>query len=100
MASGSIPAIHFMFKILEAQLRDETSITVDHVRRQFELEYGISITPNTLRAAEPFTPPTAQELDEERSYLLQRHASVGKSPIEHIPSGEFTGKLIELLHIF
>lgn len=77
-ASGSIPAIHLMFKMIEYQEKTipPRRLTTDQIRTQFELEFLISITPATMASAEKWTTPTAQELREEHSYLLQRQASV------------------------
>lgn len=76
MASGSVPAIHKMFAILEYQEREEKrGITIDMIRRQFELEYQVTLTPSAMQSAERWISPTAQELSEERSFLQQRLAS-------------------------
>ncbi|KAJ7844065.1 hypothetical protein B0H13DRAFT_2364465 [Mycena leptocephala] len=82
MASGSVPAIHMMFAIAKyGEVAGVTiyNVTVDQIRRQFEMEYRVEITPANIRAAEPFAPPTPQELKEEREYLQQRLDSVGAS---------------------
>ncbi|KAJ7259729.1 hypothetical protein C8J57DRAFT_1339037 [Mycena rebaudengoi] len=77
MASGSPPAIYMMYKIMEYLQKEATiNLTPDQIRRQFEKEYGIPLTPNAFRSAEPFTQPTQQEVDEESLYILQREASV------------------------
>jgi hypothetical protein len=82
MASGSVPAIHMMFAIAKYGEVDGVTIyniTVDQIQRQFEMEYRVEITPATIHAAEPFAPPTPQELKEEREYLQQRLDSAGAS---------------------
>lgn len=75
MASGSVTAVHKMYTILRSQNHELYGITLDQIRGQFELEYGLKITPDTLRSADEWAPPTAQELEEEEDYLQQRHAS-------------------------
>jgi hypothetical protein len=82
MASGSVPAIHMMYSILNYGQEDGITIyniSVEQVRRQFEIEYRVEITPATIHSAEPFVPPTAQELEQERRYLQQRLDSIGES---------------------
>ncbi|KAJ7249851.1 hypothetical protein C8J57DRAFT_1521465 [Mycena rebaudengoi] len=82
MASGSVPAIHMMYSILNYGQEDGTTIyniSVEQVRRQFEIEYRVEITPATIHSAEPFVPPTAQELEQERRYLQQRLDSISES---------------------
>ncbi|KAF7360667.1 hypothetical protein MVEN_00798400 [Mycena venus] len=82
MATGSVPAIHMMYSILEYGQVDGMTIydiTMDQVQRQFEIEYRVEITPASIQAAEPFVPPTPQELEEELRYLQQRLNSVGES---------------------
>ncbi|KAJ7744068.1 hypothetical protein DFH07DRAFT_777222 [Mycena maculata] len=72
MASGSVPAIHTMFGIATYGAEDGVTIhdvTIEQVRRQFEGDYRIEITPASIQSAEPFSQPTPQELEEERSYL-------------------------------
>ncbi|KAJ7473457.1 hypothetical protein FB451DRAFT_1367399 [Mycena latifolia] len=77
MASGSIPAIHMMFKIVKHEVESGSlNLTVDQVRQQFELEYDIKITPAAIQAAAPFAPPTLQEQMEEQYYIVQREASI------------------------
>ncbi|KAJ7738114.1 hypothetical protein B0H16DRAFT_1694889 [Mycena metata] len=77
MASGSIPAIHMMLRILLYQEKHQGCIFgYDRMRRQFEIEYGVEITPESMAAAEPFGKPTIQELKEEASFLEQRLARV------------------------
>ena len=78
MASGSLPAIYKMIEIIEWQ-RDsgiEFNLTPEQIRKQFEIEYGISITPAAIAAAEELAPPTVRELVEEQGYIEQREASV------------------------
>ncbi|KAJ7494900.1 hypothetical protein FB451DRAFT_1212823 [Mycena latifolia] len=77
MASGSLPAIYKMLEIIERQ-REEIglNLTPEQIRRQFEIEYTISITPEAIQSAAPFDPPTTQELGEEHSYILQREATI------------------------
>ncbi|KAJ7264543.1 hypothetical protein B0H12DRAFT_1230731 [Mycena haematopus] len=82
MASGSLPAIHKMLAILEFEedlgVRDFTHA---RYRRQFEKEYRIKITPESIRqAAGEFAPPTAKELEEEEEFLRRRWASVANHP--------------------
>ncbi|KAJ7262967.1 hypothetical protein C8J57DRAFT_445437 [Mycena rebaudengoi] len=77
MASGSPSAVYTMYKIIESlQKEGTTNLTLDQIRRQFEKEYGIPLTPDAIQSAEPFTQPTQQEVDEESLYILQREASV------------------------
>ncbi|KIK70365.1 hypothetical protein GYMLUDRAFT_268573 [Collybiopsis luxurians FD-317 M1] len=79
-ASGSIPAVHKMFIILEEQQKaygdgseEGKPITLYQIRKQFEREYGTTITPETLKTAEAaWVPPTMEELYEERLYLWKR----------------------------
>ncbi|KAJ7184894.1 hypothetical protein C8R46DRAFT_467676 [Mycena filopes] len=81
MASGSIPAIHMMARIADHQYAQSRALgypalSYDIIRRQFETEYSIKITAETVAAAEPFAPPTAQEMEEEAAFLEQRLASI------------------------
>jgi hypothetical protein len=77
MASGSPSAVYTMYKIMEyLQKKGTINLTLDQIRRQFEKEYDIPLTPDAIRSAEPFTQPTQQEIDEESLYILQRAASV------------------------
>ncbi|KAJ7262955.1 hypothetical protein C8J57DRAFT_1334326, partial [Mycena rebaudengoi] len=77
MASGSPSAVYTMYKIIESlQKEGTTNLTLDQIRRQFEKEYGIPLTPDAIQSAEPFTQSTQQEVDEESLYILQREASV------------------------
>jgi hypothetical protein len=77
MASGSPSAVYKMYKILEPLQKEGTiNLTLDQIRLQFEKEYGIPLTPDAIRSAEPFTQPTQQEVHEESLYILQRKASV------------------------
>ncbi|KAJ7784773.1 hypothetical protein B0H16DRAFT_1877151 [Mycena metata] len=64
MASGSIPAIHMMFRILDYQgdCCGRGIFDYEKLRRQFEMEYNIKITPQSMAAAEPFAKPTKREL--------------------------------------
>ncbi|KAJ7473150.1 hypothetical protein B0H11DRAFT_2236688 [Mycena galericulata] len=81
MSSGSVPAIHMMFTIIRYGEEDGMTVydlSVDQIRRQFELEYRVEITPASIEAAEAFTPPTPQELQEEHDFLNQRLISVGR----------------------
>ncbi|KAJ7184899.1 hypothetical protein C8R46DRAFT_1300496 [Mycena filopes] len=73
MASGSVPAINMMLRILDYQ-EEYYGLILGHdrMRRQFEMEYAIEITPESIAAAEPF----AQERAEETAFLRQRLASV------------------------
>ncbi|KAJ6488356.1 hypothetical protein DFH09DRAFT_1105654 [Mycena vulgaris] len=83
MTSGSVPAIHMMFSIVtHGGVGGMTiyDISVDQVQRQFELEYRIEITPASIQAAEPFAPPTPQELKEEHEYLEQHLNRVAQEP--------------------
>ncbi|KAJ7676577.1 hypothetical protein DFH06DRAFT_1168555 [Mycena polygramma] len=80
MASGSVPAIHMMFTIIKYGEVDGVTIydlTVDQIRRQFEMEYRIELTPGAIQTAEPFIPPTVEELKEEREFLQQRLDNAG-----------------------
>ncbi|KAJ7041656.1 hypothetical protein C8F04DRAFT_1391146 [Mycena alexandri] len=81
MASGSIPAIHMMLRILDYQGEccGRGIFDYEKLRRQFEMEYNIKITPQSMAAAEPFAKPTKRELEEEEAFLKQRLASVSKS---------------------
>ncbi|KAJ6526785.1 hypothetical protein B0H19DRAFT_1275623 [Mycena capillaripes] len=80
MASGSIPAIHMMLKIIKYGSDDGVTfrgLEIKNIQRQFEKEYQITITPSSIRSAETeFAPPTREELDKERMYLAQRLARV------------------------
>ncbi|KAJ6467066.1 hypothetical protein C8R47DRAFT_1078783 [Mycena vitilis] len=76
VASSSLPAIHLMYTIvLDGTLNGYYTLTLEQIRRQFEREYRVAITPATLRAAPPFEPLTAQELMEEREYLQMRRCA-------------------------
>ncbi|KAJ7642052.1 hypothetical protein FB45DRAFT_901686 [Roridomyces roridus] len=82
MASGSIPAIHMMFKIATHDADPSTGMTwaglsVEQMRKQFEREYQIEITEETMRAVEPFASPTKRELREEKEFYRKRLESVG-----------------------
>ncbi|KAJ7676782.1 hypothetical protein DFH06DRAFT_1428576 [Mycena polygramma] len=82
MASGSIPAIHMMFAIAthgEVDGMTVYDVAVEQMRRQFEMEYRIELTPAAIQAAEPFAPPTQSELKEEREFLRQRLNSLGET---------------------
>ncbi|KAF8155011.1 hypothetical protein K438DRAFT_1987237 [Mycena galopus ATCC 62051] len=90
MASGSLPAIYTMLEIIESQIED-CNLTMDQVRNQFELEYGLKLptSPAAIRAvAKDFERPTTQELDEELLYDKRRQASV-PVPEEHLEQLEF-----------
>ncbi|KAJ6546074.1 hypothetical protein DFH09DRAFT_1367508 [Mycena vulgaris] len=50
------------------------NLTVEQIRRQFEIEYRMTVSDAGRQSAGPFAPPMAQELEEERSYLRQRLA--------------------------
>ncbi|KAJ7642117.1 hypothetical protein FB45DRAFT_901823 [Roridomyces roridus] len=81
MASGSIPAVHMMFNIATNSVDPATGITwnglsVEQIRKQFEREYHIKITEETMRAAGPFELPTQRELKEEREFYQRRVESV------------------------
>ncbi|KAJ7607259.1 hypothetical protein DFH06DRAFT_1347524 [Mycena polygramma] len=94
MASGSLPAIHMMYTIvLDGTLNGYYPLTPEQIRRQFEREYRVAITPATMRAAAPFAPPAAQELMEEREYLQMRLESVDLFFSVIVGSGEGFGSL-------
>ncbi|KAJ7259737.1 hypothetical protein C8J57DRAFT_1638813 [Mycena rebaudengoi] len=77
VASGSPSAVYTMYKIMEyLQKKGTINLILDQIRRQFEKEYNIPLTPDAVRSAEPFTQPTQQEIDEESLYIFQRAASV------------------------
>ncbi|KAJ7259756.1 hypothetical protein C8J57DRAFT_1471947 [Mycena rebaudengoi] len=77
MASGSPSAVYTMYKLWSTCKKKGTiNLILDQIRRQFEKEYDIPLTPDAIRPAEPFTQPTQQEIDEESLYILQRAASV------------------------
>ncbi|KAJ7264375.1 hypothetical protein C8J57DRAFT_1230847 [Mycena rebaudengoi] len=74
--SSAPPAIHMMYHIVEFQERlGLHELTLDQNRDQFEREYRVKITPDMIKAAGPFSPPTQQELDEEESYYLHSASS-------------------------
>ncbi|KAJ7642190.1 hypothetical protein FB45DRAFT_1126552 [Roridomyces roridus] len=78
MGSGSIPAIHTMFKMVT---ETETRViwgrpSVEQIRKQFEREYRVEITEETIRGAEPFASPTQRELKEEWEFYQRRLESV------------------------
>ncbi|KAJ7782281.1 hypothetical protein DFH07DRAFT_764449 [Mycena maculata] len=52
------------------------NIPFEKIHRQFEIEYGLTITPDTIRSTEPFKEPTQQEINEQSMFILQREASV------------------------
>ncbi|KAJ7110583.1 hypothetical protein C8R44DRAFT_743053 [Mycena epipterygia] len=75
MASGSVPDIYIMHDIIQhINKLGLYNLSVDQIRRQFELEYRITITDSGRKAAGRFAPPTQQELEEEMSYMNQRIA--------------------------
>lgn len=47
-------------------------ISMDQIRRQFEMEYGVNINDNTIESAGPYAVPTHQELSEEELYRALR----------------------------
>ncbi|KAF8185268.1 hypothetical protein K438DRAFT_1765915 [Mycena galopus ATCC 62051] len=71
-------AIHPMLDIIESQIEDY-DVTMERVRSQFELEYGIKLrtSPHAFQAAAlDFERPTTQERNEELLYDEQRQESV------------------------
>ncbi|KAF8188474.1 hypothetical protein K438DRAFT_1972175 [Mycena galopus ATCC 62051] len=90
MASSSLLAIYTMLEIIESQIED-CNLTMDQVRSQFELEYGLKLptSPAAIQAvAKDFERPTTQELNEELLYDKRRQASV-PVPEEHLEQLEF-----------
>ncbi|KAJ7176069.1 hypothetical protein C8R43DRAFT_1230303 [Mycena crocata] len=75
-ASGSPSAVYAMYSILElCQRAGLVNLTLEQMRRQFEIEYGLSLAPDLITSGiQSFASPTKQEMDEEISYLLQRAA--------------------------
>lgn len=78
MVSGDPAAVNAMFTILHFCSRYmKVDVTPAQLIRQFEAEYGVTISTSTLRVegASAFAPPTPQELAEERAYQRARMAT-------------------------
>ncbi|KAJ7176085.1 hypothetical protein C8R43DRAFT_1102140 [Mycena crocata] len=75
-ASGSSPAVYAMYSILELCHREGlVHLALEQMRRQFEIEYGLSLAPNLITSGiQFFASPTKPEMDGKFSYLLQRGA--------------------------
>ncbi|KAJ7496284.1 hypothetical protein B0H11DRAFT_2000425 [Mycena galericulata] len=75
MASGSLPAIHKMMEVIEWQIH-LMNLSMEQVKRQFEIEYAISITSSAIQSAEAFAWPSEDEFKEEMEYSDRREVSV------------------------
>ncbi|KAJ7641887.1 hypothetical protein FB45DRAFT_901255 [Roridomyces roridus] len=75
MATGDLSAIYMMCALAIRhfeQFPSGRSVMGDLVRRQFEKEYDVVLTPEAFEQAGEYEPPTDKEITEELIYLMLR----------------------------
>ncbi|KAJ7605203.1 hypothetical protein FB45DRAFT_1042651 [Roridomyces roridus] len=82
MATGDLSTIHQMRVLAtwnQLAMGPDSEVTPDQIRRQFEKEYNVVLTPETAEKAGKYKAATKKEKEEEREFYRRRLASVGRT---------------------